>query len=161
MVDQFGTWRPDFPGQQPWMDPQFVRMYGQQPAQTPQQPAQPQQQPQAAPQTMTPPTIHAEIVQVDGEQVASQYPVGAGASQMMMARDESAIFIKEATQNGYRLVIYDRRPEAPPAPPFNPSEYVRLDALPDLVAVQVQAAVAAAMPAKQTRAKKDAEAADG
>lgn len=158
MVDQFGNWRPDYPGQQPWMDPQFVRMYGQQQAQTAQQPAQPQQQP--APQTMTPPTIHAEIVQVDGEQAAAQYPVGAGASQMMMARDESAIFVKEATQNGYRLIVYDRRPEAPPAPPFNPAEFVRLDALPDLVAAQIQAAVAAAMPVKQTRSRKETEAAE-
>lgn len=160
MVDQFGNWRPDYPGQQPYMDPQFVRMYGQQM----QQPAQPQaaqaQQQQATPQTMTPPTIHAEIVQVDGEQAAAQYPVGAGASQMMMARDESAIFVKEATQNGYRMIIYDRRPEAPPAPPFNPADFVRLDELPNLVAAQVQAAVAAAISAKQTRGKKEAEAAE-
>lgn len=159
MVDQIGNWRPDYPGQQPWMDPQFVRLYGQQqPAQTAPQNAS---QPPAASSTMTPPTIHAEIVQVDGEQAAAQYPVGAGASQMMMARDESAIFVKEATQNGYRLVIYDRRPEAPPAPPFNPAEYVRLDALPGLIETEVQAALAAMQTAKTTRAaKKETEAAE-
>lgn len=61
------------------------------------------------PQQMTPPTIHAEIVQVDGETAAANYPVGVGASQMMMAKDDSAIFIKTATQNGYDLAVYIRR----------------------------------------------------
>lgn len=106
MVDHLGNWHPDFPGQQPWMDPQFVRICGQQQQQTSAQQNAPQKQ--HAPATMTPPTIHAEIVQVDGELAAAQYPVDAGASQMMMARDESAIFVKEATQNGYRLIVYDR-----------------------------------------------------
>lgn len=158
MVDQFGSWRPDFPGQQPWMDPQFVRLYGQQqqPVQTAQQPAQ--QQTQAAQPMMTPPTIHAEIVQVEGEQAAAQYPVGAGASQMMMARDESAIFVKTATANGYTLDVFDKRPPAPTPPPFNPSEYVRLDALPGLVAAEVQAAVSTMQPFKPARPRKETEA---
>ena len=149
MVDINGRWYPDYPGQQPFMDPQYIRMQGQQPTQ--------QQPTQTTVATMTPPTIHAEIVQVDGEQSAAQYPVGAGMSQMMMNRDESAIYVKEATQNGYRLVVYDRRPEAPPAPPFNPSEYVRIDALPALVAAEVQAAMAAMQPVKAGRPKKDTE----
>lgn len=43
----------------------------------PYQQYQPQmQQAQQQQQMMTPPTIHAEIVQVDGEQAAAQYPVG-------------------------------------------------------------------------------------
>lgn len=155
MLDQFG-WRADYPGQKPWMDPQFVAAYGQQQ----QQGAQQTQQQHTAPAAMTPPTIHAEIVQVDGEQAAAQYPVGAGASQMMMSRDESAIFVKEASQNGYRLVIYDRRPEAPPAPPFNPAEYVRLDALPGIVSAEVQAALATMQPVRSARARKDTEAAE-
>lgn len=158
MIDQFGAWRPDYPGQQPWMDPQFVRMYGQQNGQPVQQPA-PQQQ-NAVASAMTPPTIHAEIVQVDGEQAASQYPVGAGMSQMMMARDESAIFVKTATANGYTLDVFDKRPPAPTPPPFNPSEYVRIDALPALVAAEVQAAVAAMQPVKSTKPKKETEAAE-
>ena len=155
MVDQLGNWRPDFPGQQPWMDPQFVRLYGQQPQQTAQQTAQQQQTTVAS--TMTPPTIHAEIIQVDGEQAAAQYPVGVGMSQMMMARDESAIFVKSATANGYTLDVFVKRPPAPEPAPFNPAEYVRLDALPALVAAEVQAAVAAIQPVKATRAKKDTE----
>lgn len=160
MVDQFCNWRPDYPGQQPWMDPQFARMYVQQhPVQTLQQPAQQQQQ-QAAQPMMTPPTIHAEIVQVDSEQAAAQYPVGAGMSQMMMARDESAIFVKTATANGYTLDVFDKRPPAPTPPPFNPSEYVRIDALPTLVAAEVQAAMATMQPTKAARTKKETEAAE-
>lgn len=164
MVDQYGRWFPDYPGQQPYMDPQFNRVHGQQqqPAQMAQQPSPQQQQPAAA-ASMTPPTIHAEIVQVSsgeqGEQEAKQYPVGAGMSQMMMSKDEEAIFIKTATPNGYVLDVYIKRPPAPEPPPFNPAEYVRLDALPGLVAEEVRAAVAAAMtpPEKPVRVKKETE----
>lgn len=159
MIDQYGRWFPDYPGQQPFMDPQFTRMQSQQQAQqTMQQPAQ--QQTQAAQPMMTPPTIHAEIVQVDGEAAAAQYPVGAGMSQMMIARDDSAIFVKTATASGYTLEVFDKRPPAPTPPPFNPSEYVRLDALPGLVAAEVQAAVAAMQPSKPARPKKETEAAE-
>ena len=156
MVDQYGNWRPDYPGQQPYMDPQFVRIYGQPPQQTAQQTAQQPQQPAA----MTPPTIHAEIVQVDGEQMAAQYPVGAGASQMMMARDESAIFVKSATPNGYTLDVFEKRPPAPQPPPFNPAEYVRVDALPGMIAAEVQTALTAMQPTKSPRGKKETEAAE-
>lgn len=83
---------------------------------------------------MTPPTIHAEIVQVDGEQAASAYPVGAGMSQMMIARDDSAIYIKSATANGATLDVYVRRPPEPPAPKFDPAEYVRRDELAAILA---------------------------
>lgn len=93
-----------------------------------QQPTQQQPMPQ-----MTPPTIRAEIVQVDDEAAARAYPVGAGASQMMIAKDESAIFIKSATQNGQTLDVFLKRPPEPPAPVFDPSEYVRRDELEKLV----------------------------
>lgn len=158
MIDQFGSWRPDYPGQQPWMDPQFARMYGQQPTQSIQQNTT--QQSQNAQTMMTPPTIHAEIIQVDSETVADQYPVGAGMSQMMIARDESAIFVKTATANGYTLDVFEKRPPAPTPPPFNPSEYVRIDALPALVATEVQAAISAMQSVKSPRTKKETEAAE-
>lgn len=159
MIDQFGNWRADFPGQQPYMDPQFVRMYGPPPAQGVQQPTAQPQQPAAAP-AMTPPTIHAEIVQVEGEVAATQYPVGVGASQMMMARDESAIYVKTATSNGYTLDVFVKRPPAPEAAPFNPADYVRIDALPGLIATEVQTALASMQPAKQARRKNETEGAE-
>ena len=89
--------------------------------------------PQQMPQQMTP-TIRAEIVQVDNEQAANAYPVGAGASQMMIAKDDSAIFVKTALQNGqYQLDVFVKRPPAPEKPPFDPSEYVRKDELDALI----------------------------
>lgn len=149
MVDAYGRWYPDYPGQQPYMDPQFVRAHGQQPVQNGAQNA-----------AMTLPTIHAEIVQVDGEQAAAQYPVGAGMSQMMMARDESAIFVKSATANGYTLDVFEKRPPTPQPAPFNPEEYVRIDELPGIIASEVQAALSAMQPAKQARKKNETEAAE-
>lgn len=159
MVDQFGRWFPDYPGQQPYMDPQFARIQSPQSTQTvPTTAPQPRQS--TMPAAMTPPTIHAEIVQVEGETAAAQYPVGAGASQMMMARDESAIYVKTATSNGYTLDVFVKRPPAPEAAPFNPADYVRVDALPGLIAAEVQAAIAAMQPAKPARKKNETEAAE-
>lgn len=119
-----------------------------------------QQQQTAAASMLTPPTIHAEIVQVDGEATAAKYPVGAGMSQMMMARDESAIFVKTATANGYTMDVFEKRPPAPQPAPFNPDEYVRLDALPGLISAEIQAAVAAAQPVRPSRPRKDPEVAE-
>lgn len=117
---------------------------------------QPVQQPmqQTAPQMMTPPTIHAEIVQIDGEAAIAQFPVNAGASQMMMAKDDSFIAVKSMLANGqYTVDFYDKRPPAPPEPTFDPSAYVRRDEIDGLVA----AAVAASQPAKRTGKKDEAE----
>ena len=93
----------------------------------------------ANPQMMTPPTIHAEIVQVDGEQAAAAYPVGAGASQMMIARDDSAIYIKTATANGFTLDVYEKRVKSPENAVFDPAEYVRRDEVETLVAAAIAA----------------------
>ena len=82
-------------------------------------------QPQMQPQMMTPPTSRAEIVQVDNEQAAANYPVGAGASQMMIARDDSAIFVKTATPNGqYTLDVFLKRAPTPVEPPIDTKQVV-------------------------------------
>lgn len=65
-------------------------------------------------QLMTPPTIHAEIVQIGGDDEAVSFPVGTGQSQMMMKRDDSAIYIKTVFANGQsRIVRYVREEEKP------------------------------------------------
>lgn len=71
-------------------------------------------------QLMTPPTIHAEIVQVSGRDEAANWPVGAGQSQMMIARDDSAIYIKTVYANGQAgLIEYLRsQPKAEPTPDY-------------------------------------------
>lgn len=90
------------------------------------------QQPQ---QSFTPPTIHADIVQVDGEQAAVNFPVGAGASQMMIAKDDSAIFIKSAMPNGQTtLDVFIKRPPAPPKQEPDLSNYVTWDKLKEYLA---------------------------
>lgn len=82
-----------------------------------------QQVPQAA--QMTPPTIHAEIVQVDNEQAADNYPVAAGSSQMMIKKDDSEIYVKTAFANGQsKLDVYVKRPDRPSKPIFDPDGYV-------------------------------------
>lgn len=80
----------------------------------PQYPQQPQmQQPQQ--QMMTPPTIRAEIVQVGSKAEAANFPVGAGQTQMMIMRDDSAIFIKSAFANGQaNLDEYIKKPHEDP-----------------------------------------------
>lgn len=93
-------------------------------------------------QMMTPPTIRAEIVQVDGQDAAERYPLAAGASQMMIARDDSFIAVKTVQGDGqYSVTYYDKRPPAPPEPPLDLSVYARRD--------EVEAMIAAALGARQ------------
>ena len=121
--------------------PQGYQMpvYGQQMAQGGYQAPQMQQ---PAPQ-MTPPTIRAEIIQVDDdgwEEYVDHFPVAGGASQMFMTRSDGKIIIKSTGQTGpLPLIIYDKRPPAPPAPVFDPAEYVRRDELETLVSAALAA----------------------
>lgn len=94
------------------------------PQMVPQQMAQQSQMPQ-----MTPPTIRAEIVQIDDDSVAANYPVNVGASIMLMTKDDSTIFIKSATPNGITIAAYDRRPPSPAPKQINPEDVVTWDAL--------------------------------
>lgn len=147
-----------FPATYPQYIPQPVMPYQQTAQMIPQpQQMQPTQMSGAnQPQTFTPPTIRAEIIQVDDEKAAAAFPVGAGSSQMMITKDESAIFIKSATANGQTtLDVYDKRPPAPPAPTFNPGEYVRKDEL----EVLISAALASQAGNAQTKrtAKREGE----
>lgn len=99
-----------------------------QPYQVPQY--QQQQQQQQAPQAMTPPIVHADIVQVSSEQEATNYPVAAGASQMMVAKDDSMIFVKTAFANGQSSMdVYVKRPPKPVEPPVDFSLYVTREEL--------------------------------
>lgn len=85
--------------------------------------------------SLTPPTIHAEIIQVDSEAAVDTQPQAAGTSQMYMTRDDAAIIVKTQYANGgFDKVVYDRRPPAPPAPVFVPEEYVRKDEIGQIVA---------------------------
>ena len=90
----------------------------------------PQMQQAPAPQTRM-----VEIVPVDSVEAAESFPVVVGATQMMIAKDDSFIAVKVNGVNGQSsFSIYDKRPPAPPAPVFAPEEYVRKDELEKLLA---------------------------
>lgn len=80
-------------------------------------------------QQMTPPTIRAEIIQVDGEQSVKDYPVAAGCTQMFMSKDDKFIFIKTAFPNApYELVVYEKQDKpTTPDPKIDTSEFVTRD----------------------------------
>ena len=144
MIDQFGRWYPDYPGQQTWQDPAYMRAYSQN------QPAQGQQNQQG----LTPPTIRAEIVQVDSMDAIDRFPMAAGTSQMFMTKDEANIVVRSMYANGQHSDdIYDKRPPAPPAPTLNPAEYVRKDELQAMISELLQArTVPVKTPAKKEEA---------
>lgn len=96
--------QPGMPMMNPYLQ-QYMQML-QQMAGTMNQPAPVQ----PAPQPMTPEMIHADIVPVDRVEDVEKFSVGNGQSQMFMARDDSAIFIKTGSQSGSTIVCYDRRP---------------------------------------------------
>lgn len=77
---------------------------------------------QMQPQMTTPPTIRAEIVQVNGREEAINFPVGTGQTQIMIAKDDSAIFIKAVFANGQSRV--DEYIRKQPEPDSNTPEYV-------------------------------------
>jgi len=67
-------------------------------------------------QQMSQPTIHADIIQVPGEQDVLNANVAAGTSQIFIAKDDSTFWVKTAYPNGQSKVdAWDRRPPAPPA----------------------------------------------
>lgn len=136
MVDRIGNWYPDWPGQQPYQDQAFIDFMRRQGMSGAQQQA-PQQQ------RMTPPTIHAEIIQIDNLEGMNQHPVAPGASQMFMTKDEQIIAVRNMYDRGqYSDDIYDKRPPEPPAPTLNPAEYVRKDELQAMIAELLQAQTA-------------------
>ena len=55
-------------------------------------PQQPNMQNMQYQQSMTPPTIHAEIIQANKAE-AMNFPVGLGQTQMFMAKDDSEIVV--------------------------------------------------------------------
>lgn len=125
-----------------------------------------QQVPQQQAPMMTPPTIRAEIIQIEDEAAVDRFPLAAGASQMFMTRSEDKIIIKTMGQDGsLPLVIYDKRPPAPPAPVFDPGEYVRKDEfnerlnaiLDAMEANQKEQPIQAAQNAPRRAAKKEVE----
>lgn len=153
MVDQYGRWYPDYPGQQPWQDPAYMRAVGQ-PAQGQHPGMQPVTQMSSAnqpAQDMTP-TIRTEMKQVESIEAIGKCPPAPGTTGAYMTKDEKMIIFRSMYANGeYTDKIYDERPPAPPAPKFDPSEYVRRDEIQALVKDALTAYAATAQKAKLTK----------
>jgi len=83
-------------------------------------------------QQMTPPTIRAEIIQVEDRQAVENYPVAAGITQMFMSKDDKFIFIKTAFPNApYELVVYEKQAkvESKPVSTVDTDKFVTRDEL--------------------------------
>jgi hypothetical protein len=130
MIDQFGRWYPDYPGQQMYQDPAYMRSI----AQPVQHPVQPTQMSGANQQDLTP-TIRTELKQVDSLAAIDRIPQAAGTTSAFITKDETAIVFRTMYANGEQSAkIYDVRPPEPPTPKFDPAEYVRKDEVEKLVA---------------------------
>lgn len=121
MINRYGQWVPDFPGQSMFQDPDYVRLFGQANTRVPQQQVQPQQlQQPMQPQQQVQPQIHnGGFVIAHNEMEARNWPVAPGNS--VTFKDESAPYIYTKTMGynqldtpifeKFRLVKED---EAPP-----------------------------------------------
>ena len=93
-----------------------------------QQPTQQLQQPLQ--QNLTPPTIYANIIQIDDEAAVDRFPLAAGVSQMFITKAEDKIIIKTMGQTGAMpLKVFVERPPEPPKPEFDPNNYVTREEL--------------------------------
>jgi len=125
MINQFGQFIPDYPGQQYWQDPAYMRYIGQQQHQQAAQQAQPMQQVQQQPSSRM-----VEVVPASSEQAAKEFPVPAGATQMIIGNDDSFIAVKAVSMTGQiTFDIYDKRPPAPPEKPVDLGAFVTRDEL--------------------------------
>lgn len=126
----------------------------QQPNMTPQMQGTQMSPPNQPVPMMTPPTIRAEIIQIDDEgweNYVDRFPLGPGASQMFMTRSEGNIIIKSMGQTGpLPLVVFDKRPPEPPAPAFDPDQYMRRDEAEQYINDRVEKLVSAALAAQQS-----------
>ena len=121
MINQFGQFIPDYPGQQYWQDPAYMRYIGQQQHQQTQPMQQAQQQPSSR---------MVEVVPASSEQAAKEFPVPAGATQMIIGNDDSFIAVKAVSMTGQiTFDIYDKRPPAPPEKPVDLGAFVTRDEL--------------------------------
>ena len=130
MIDAFGRWFPDFPGQQPYQDPAYYRtgaMRQQVAAQSMPQAVPPMQQPNTPQYTHnTPAPVQGGFVRVQSEQEARAYPVAPGSSITFIDESRPYCYTKSVDMSQldrpkfdkYRLVKEEDTPA--PAPMDSP-----------------------------------------
>lgn len=150
MVNQYGQFIPDFPGQQPYQDPAYMRYISQQQHQNAYQGQQYQQQQpiqQKAQQSRM-----TEVFPAASEKTVLEFPVASGSTVLFIANDDSFLAIKEASVTGQITIqFYDKRPPAPPEKPFDPAVFVTREELEQRLA-------ALSTPAKRPTKKEEIEA---
>lgn len=136
MVDYYNRWFADYPGQRPQDDPAYMRLARSGVAPTINSlPGSAQAPPPTAqPQPVSPPTIHADLIQIASEAEVENWPASAGAPLAFITKDESKIIFKTVGPDGVKpLDIYVKQPPRPPKPEFDPAAYVRRDELNTLI----------------------------
>ena len=142
MVDNFNRWTADYPGQRPQDDPNYMRLARQGIYPTINTSIQ-QPTPMAAPQTVTPPIIHADMIQIEDEKAVDNWAVINGSTLMFITRSEDKIIAKAADQSGnVSKTVYLRKPPEPAAPKFDPADYVRIDEIESYVEKAILARLA-------------------
>ena len=132
MINQFGQFIPDYPGQQYYQDPSYMRYMAQQ---------HQVQGTQMSPANQQQNSRLVEVVPAASEKAAEEFPVAAGATQMIIGSDDSFVAVKSVSVTGQvTFDIYDKRPPAPPVQPLNPADYVRKDEVAELIAEALKTA---------------------
>lgn len=162
MINRYGQWVPDFPGQSMFQDPDYVRLFGQTNTRVPQQqPTQPQQQVQ--------PQIHnGGFVITHNEMEARNWPVAPGNS--VTFKDESAPYIYTKTMGynqldtpifeKFRLVKEDEAPPVAQPKNENPVDLSMYALKSDLDSMRedieyIKKSIVKKTPAKSTKEEKE------
>lgn len=140
MVDIYNRWIPDYPGQTPQSDMAYMSAVRRGMPPTINTNVQPQMPTAAvsgavAPQAVTPPTIHADLIQIGDESEVSNWPASVGAPRGFILRDETKIIFKAVGPDGAELPldVYVKQPPKPVKATFDPDMYVRRDEVREMV----------------------------
>lgn len=121
MIDRFGNWSPDYPGQQPHNDSQYMQFLSRQLAAQTHAPA--------PAQMMARTTIPCELIQIDSLAEVDRFQMQPGTTQIFVTRAEDLFIVREQGQSGYSLKRYPLAPPEPPKPDIDPRNYVTKDEL--------------------------------
>ena len=134
MVNQYGQFVPDYPGQQYYQDPNYMRFMAQH-----QQAQQPQQN-----------SRMVEVVPAESLRAAEEFPVGAGQTRIILANDDSFVCVKAVDMTGaVSMTVFDRRPPEKKPEPLNPQDYVRRDEIQGMIAEAIRESRAGRRAAKE------------
>lgn len=107
----------------------------------------------------TPPSPQSNPIWVQGEEGAKAFMVAPGSSVMLMDSENTVFYLKSSDQSGMplplRIFDYTERtsnqPKQPPAPQFDPSQFITRDELENILAERLK------KPTRPTKPKEDTE----